>query len=253
MPGGVPSGVPQTSGATLNLPDLVSGGIARALTLVRSRYEGNEDPAYNLPFHCVVHTVGLLRRTGALLRAMGASEDEFHLGLLAAAFHDTVQNWAPLTTPDGRVLRKGFTGHNEADSAAEAVAWMCRAGVFREEHYDLVSRAILATIPVWDALHQTVSQPQLTHAAPLVVRAVALADLGIAGMDGLPFLETGDQLFREENLDIDAALRRCSTRADLSEVVLEGYKARMLTWSRSSHRKLVSAFVIMAASGCLTS
>ena len=232
MPGGVPWGTPQTSGAGLNLSELVSGGIARALTLIRSRYEGNEDPADNLPFHCVAHTVGLLRRTGALLRAMGASEDEFHLGLVAAAFHDTVQNWSPLTTPDGRVLRKRCTGCNEADSAAEAVAWMRSAGVFREEHYDLVIQAILATIPVWNALHQTVSQPHLTHEAPLVVRAVALADLGIAGMDGLPFLETGDQLFREENLDI-AALRRCSTRADLSEVVLEGYKARMLTWSRS--------------------
>jgi hypothetical protein len=233
MPGGVPSGAPQTSSASLNLPDLVSGGIARALTRIRSRYEGNEDPAYNLPFHCVAHTVGVLRRTGALLRAMGASEDEFHLGLLAAAFHDTIQNWVSSTTPDGRVLRQRFTGRNEADSAVEAVAWMRRASVFREEHYHLVTQAILATIPGWDAEHRTVSQPHLTHEAPPVVRAVALADLGIAGMDGLPFLETGDQLFREENLDIDAALRCCSTRPDLDGVVLEGYKARMLTWSRS--------------------
>ena len=232
-PGGVPSGAPQTSGAALNLPDPVSGGIAHALTLIRSRYEGNEDPPYNMPFHCVAHTVGVIRRSGALLRAMGASEDELYLGLLAAAFHDTVQGWAPSTTPDGRVLRQRFTGRNEADSAAEAVAWMCRAGVFRGEHYDLVTRAILATIPGWDAEHQTVSQPRLTHEARPVVRAVALADLGIAGMDGLPFLETGDQLFREENLDIDAAQRRCSTRSDLDEVVLQGYKARMLTWSRS--------------------
>src|SRR5262249_60296902 len=108
-----------------------------------------QDRGGTLRYHGVAHTVGLLRRIGALLRARGASEDEFPLGLLAAAFHDTVQNWAPLTTPDGRVLRKGFTGRNEADSAAEAVAWMCRAGVFREEHYDLVSRAILATTPVW--------------------------------------------------------------------------------------------------------
>ena len=40
-------------------------------------------------------------------------------------------------------------------------------------------------------------------------------------------------MFQEENLDIDAALRRCSTRLDLDGAVLEGYKARMLTWSRS--------------------
>jgi hypothetical protein len=217
----------------MSLPDPVRGGIRHALTLIRTRYEGNEDPAYDMPFHCVAHTAGVVRRTGVLLRAMRASEDEYHLGLLAAAFHDTVQNWAPSPTADGRVLRQRFTGRNEADSAAEAVAWMRRAGTFREEHYDLATRAILATIPGWDAENQTVSQPQLTHEAPPVVRAVALADLGIAGMDGTPFLETGDQLFREENLDIDAALRRCSRREDLDGAVLEGYKARMQAWSRA--------------------
>jgi hypothetical protein len=207
--------------------------MAYALALIRSRYEGNEDRAYNMPFHCVAHTVGVIRRTGALLSAMGVSRHEFHLGLLAAAFHDTVQNWTPSTTPDGRVLRQRFTGRNEIDSAAEAVAWMRRVGGFREEHYHLVTQAILATIPGWDAEHQTVSQPHLTHHALPLIRAVALSDLGIAGMDGQPFLKTGDQLFREENLDIDAALRRCATRADLDGVVLDGYKARMLTWSRS--------------------
>jgi hypothetical protein len=233
MRGGVSSGRPQIASAAISLSDPVRGGIGYALALIRTRYERNEDLAYNMPFHCVAHTVGVIRRTDALLRAMGASETEFQLGLLAAAFHDTVQNWAPTTTPDGRALRQRFTGRNEADSAAEAAAWMRRAGVFHEEDYELVTRAILTTIPAWDAVHQTVSQPQLTYEAPPVVRAVALADLGIAGMDGLPFLETGDQLFREENLDIDAALRRCSRRSDLGGAVLEGYKARMLAWSHS--------------------
>jgi hypothetical protein len=216
----------------MSLPDLISSGIVHALTLIGSRFEANQDPAYNLPFHCMAHTIGVIRRTGTLLRAMEASEEELHLGLLAAAFHDTVQNWAPSATPDGRILRRRFTGRNEADSAAEAVAWMHRARVFDEEQYHLVTRAILATIPDWDAEHQTVSQPQLKHEASPVVRAVALADLGIAGMDGLPFLEKGDQLFREENPDL-AALRRCLTCDDLGEGALEVCKARMLAWSRS--------------------
>ena len=164
--------LPQIAGAALSLPAPVRGGLAYALTLIRSRYEGNEDPAYNMPFHCVAHSVGVVRRTGALLRAMGASEEELHLGLLAAAFHDTVQNWASSTAPDGRVLRQPFTGRNEADSVAEAVAWMCRTGAFREEDYDLVAQAILTTIPGWDAAHQTVSQPRLTDAsAPEIGRA----------------------------------------------------------------------------------
>jgi hypothetical protein len=219
--------------AALNLPDAVCSGIHHALTLIRTRYDCNEDPANDMSFHCAAHTVGVIRRTGTLLRAMQASAHDFHLGLLAAAFHDTVQNWASSARPDGRVLRGRFAGRNELDSAAEAVAWMRRAGVFCEENFDLVTRAILGTIPDWDVVHQTVSQPNLTHAAPVVVRAVALADLGIAGMDGRPFLETGDRLFREENLDIDAALRRCPTRFGLGSTILEGYKARMLAWTRS--------------------
>src|SRR3954468_11905777 len=142
----------------MSLPGTVSAGIAYALALLRSRYEGNSDPDNDMPFHCAEHTAGVIRRTGALLRAMGAGEQEYQLGLLAAAFHDTVQRWAPATTPDGRVLRKRFVGQNEINSAAEAVAWMRQAGgVFRQEHCDLVTQAIVATIPGWDAANQTVS------------------------------------------------------------------------------------------------
>src|SRR3954449_2674517 len=125
------------AGVTMSLPGTVSAGIAYALTLLRSRYEGNSDPDNDMPFHCAEHTAGVIRRTAALLRAMGADEQEYQLGLLAAAFHDTVQRWAPATTPDGRVLRKRFVGQNEIDSAAEGVAWMRRAGgVFRERDCD---------------------------------------------------------------------------------------------------------------------
>ena len=77
------------------------------------------------------------------------------------------------------------------------------------------------------------SQPNLTPNAPVVVRAVALADLGIAGMEAAAFVETGDQLFREENLDIARALRLAVTPAGLPARTLEGYKARMLAWCRS--------------------
>ena len=217
-----------------SLPRTVRGGIAYALGLLRSRYESNIDPDDDMPFHCAEHTTGVIRRTGELLRAMGAAEREYQLGLLAAAFHDTVQRWVPVTTPDGEVLRRPFTGRNEIDSAAEAVAWMRQAdGAFGEPEYDLVTRAILATIPGWDAKNGTVSQAHLTADAPVTVRAVALADLGAAGMDGEAFLVTGDRLFREENLDIGRALRRCARRADLNAATLERYKARMLAWSRS--------------------
>src|SRR4051794_27588172 len=163
----------------MSLPGIVSAGIVYALALVRSRSEENRDPDDDMPYHCAEHTAGVIRRTGDLLRAMGAVEREYQLGLLAAAFHDTVQRWAPATTPDGEVLRRPFTGQNEIDSTAEAVAWMRQADdAFGETDYDMVTRAILATIPDWDAENGTVSQRQLTADAPAMVRAVALADLG---------------------------------------------------------------------------
>ncbi|WP_435011981.1 hypothetical protein P12x_006093 (plasmid) [Tundrisphaera lichenicola] len=234
MPGATARQANATAGLDSSLPSTVGDGLAYALALLRSRFEGNGEAEDDMAYHRADHTAGVIRRTGDLLRAMGTGDREYQLGLLAAAFHDTVQGWASAATPDGKVLRRRFSGRNEIDSAAEAVAWMRQAdGAFGEPDFDLVTWAILATIPAWDAANGTVSQPLLTADAPATVRAVALADLGIAGMDGEAFLATGDQLFREENLDIGRALRRCTRRADLGAATLEGYKQRMLAWSRS--------------------
>jgi hypothetical protein len=216
----------------MSLDSTVGAGVEYALSLIRSRYEGNANPDNDLPYHSAEHTAGVIRRTGALLRAMGAAGQECRLGLLAAAFHDTVQCWEANPTSEGQVMRRRLTVQNEAHSAAEAVDWMRRAGCFDEQDSALVTQAILATIPGWAAEHNTVSQPRLSAAAPPAVRAVALADLGSAGMDGAAFVAGGDQLFREENLDIGRALRHCATRCDLGRAVLEGYKARALVWAR---------------------
>jgi hypothetical protein len=225
----------QVAGINVTLHSTLDAGVAYALALIRSRYERNNDPDNDMPFHSAEHTAGVIRRTAALLRGMGATEKECRVGLLAAAFHDTVQRWVPCPLSDGRVLRRRNTGQNEADSAAEAVEWMLHRGseVFHGQDGLLVTQAILATVPGWDAENETVSQPNLTPDAPAVVRAVALADLGIAGMEAASFVETGDQLFREENLDIGRALRLAVTPAGLPAGTLEGYKARMLAWSRS--------------------
>jgi hypothetical protein len=55
----------------------------------------------------------------------------------------------------------------------------------------------------------TVVQPNLNFESHLVARAVALGDLGTAGMDGPEaFLKEGDTLFREEQLDVARLVRR---------------------------------------------
>src|SRR5437899_10962197 len=90
----------------VSLHSTLVAGMAYALSLIRSRYEGNSDPDNDMPFHSAAHTAGVIRRTGALLGAMSATEKECRVGLLAAAFHDTVQRWVPPALSDGRILRR---------------------------------------------------------------------------------------------------------------------------------------------------
>lgn len=211
----------------------VASGVAYALGLIRSRFEGNSNPDDDMPFHNVEHTEGVIRRAQLLLKAMNASQEEFDAGVLGAAFHDVVQRWEVNNTPDGKILRKRFVVQNETDSAAEGVAWMKTAGGFSEAQFDLVTRAIMGTVPAWDPENKTVSQPRVPADAPPPVRAVALADLGIPGMDGGPaFIETGDDLFREENLDVGRAVRASSSRLEIPVDVREGYKTRIVNWCK---------------------
>jgi hypothetical protein len=211
----------------------VASGIAHALGLVRSRFEGNSNPDNDMPFHNVEHTEGVIRRTQALLRAMNADPEEYDAGVLGAAFHDVVQRWEENNTADGKCLRKRFVVQNETDSAAEGVAWMKATGGFSDAQCDLMTRAILGTVPSWDPENKTVSQPRVPADATPAVRAVAMSDLGIPGMDGGgDFVRTGDALFREENLDVNRALRACQSRSGIAPEALEAYKARIMGWCR---------------------
>lgn len=203
-----------------------------ALGAIQTRFGEGSHPDGQLHFHGVAHTVGVVKRAAILAKAMGASAHEIDLAQIAASFHDTVQNWESNTLPDGRVMRRRFAGKNEEASAAEATAWM-RANSYSEEDCTLVTQAIMATVPGWNPTLGTVVQPNLAHDSHPVVRAVALADIGVAGMDGERFVLEGDPLFREENLDIARALREATCRDSIPAETQDAYKARMLGWSRS--------------------
>ena len=58
-------------------------------------------------------------------------------------------------------MRKRFVGQNEADSAAEAAAWMQGNGADARS-VELVTAAIMGTVPSWDAQNMTVEQPNVT-------------------------------------------------------------------------------------------
>lgn len=75
----------------------------------------------------------------------------------------------------------------------------------------------------------TVIQPNLTKDSSLIARAVALADMGSAGLDGAEaLLADGDNFFREQNKDIRDASENIE---NLTGSQKEYYQGRMLAWS----------------------
>lgn len=240
---------------TMNIPKVdgfpeeerVNEIIDKALGLIQRRFviptdpekKLDFDPDNELPFHGVAHTEGVIRRTEAILKAIQrvtvhkVTDKDIMLGKIAAAFHDVVQEWKP-EQRGGAVIRKRNTGENEKTSANEVIAIleqeMESAGeIFSEIDLATIEDAIRGTVPGFDG--RTAIQPKVTEQSIFVSRAVALADLGTAGMDGAEaFLQDGDALFREENLDIVYATR---SQEVLSSEAQEKYRQRMIGWSKS--------------------
>jgi hypothetical protein len=151
------------------------------------------------------------------------------LAIIAASFHDTVQRWVASEGEGGVVTRKRLTGRDEVASAAEAAEAMAALEIrFAPDEYGIVSSAIVGTIPGWDAEAATVSQPFLIEHP--VIRAVALADLGSAGMDPVMYGRDGPALFAEENLDVMEAVMSAARASDIPEASQQVYRARYLAW-----------------------
>ena len=184
-----------------------------------------------MPFHNVAHSREVVQRTEMILEAMvnggvEISEEDFQLGRMLAAGHDLVQKWTIKLRENGKRERVRFKGENEKDSADALIEMMKTSGCRRMPE-DVIRETLDATIPSgWDG--KTVVQAHLTPESHPVVRAVALADLGAAGLDPASFIRGGDQLFVEENIDLlDLDLDQ------ISEVDIEKYRARMLAWTKS--------------------
>ena len=218
-------------------------GIEKALMTVYERYEEPEGHD-ELVFHNTAHTNAVVKRCLMILGVIpGVKDEDVPLTTLAAAFHDTVQNWKPVGITEKfngkeftKVLRKRFSGENEAKSAEELITFMCETRkkydfpVFLSTHEEAVREAIMATVPDFDKEHHTVFQPNLTKDSSLVARTLALADLGTAGIAPEKFIEEGDSLFREENLDILDASKNFGTIDDEHKAY---FKHRMFVWTKN--------------------
>lgn len=218
-------------------------GIKEALSKIQEKYEDSPQEQNNLDYHNREHTEMVMERTAKILQTIREAdpglikERDITLGRLAAAFHDIVVNWKAdrISNKEGgfKIIRKRFIGPSEEGSAEEAVAFMDKVNqesareVFSSKDKEAVKEAIKVT--TFDIKEGVVIQPNLTKESPPVVRAVALADLGGAGMAGPEvFLLEGDKLFREDNLDIRKAVKNLQ---NISEEQKEYYKKRILAWS----------------------
>lgn len=202
---------------------------AEASGLIFDRFEV-EKPPKRLFYHVRAHTNGVRDRAAAIGARMGLSERELLLADIAASFHDTVQDWMTVSK-DGKILRQRYAGQNEVASAKEAVDYMGMLGTpFSPKEKGLVAAAILATIPDWSVEHGTVVQPFLTPESHKVVRAVALADLGEAGMDPVAFAKGGATIFAEDNIDVVHGLSEARTPSSLTEETRDAYRSRFLGW-----------------------
>lgn len=211
-------------------------GIIDALARVEARFEDAKNPLDNLEYHNTKHTKDVMRRTRLILNAMTKGDARLiRLGEFIAANHDTVQNY-DVVEADGKKMRKRHAVKNEEASAEEAIAYLeTLTGLISAKDKALVEQAIRATIPGFtvnkEEGYATVIQPNLNEQSDLLVRAVALADLGTAGMDDPEdFVTEGAAIFREENLDIAEALQNPDAITDEQKA---SFTKRMLAWSDS--------------------
>ena len=193
-------------------------------------------------YHNIEHTKKVMERVSDILREIrdavpdAVSERDIGLGTIAASEHDVYQLYRPTDKEDGSQFRQRFTGDNEAVSAYDAIQQMQQMNeqydeeIFSRKDMERISEAINATTPGFDPDAGTVVQPQLSEESDVITRALALADIGGAGIEGKAFLEEGDRLFREENLDIDKAIH---SEEQLSADQKEAMRQRMLAWSKN--------------------
>jgi hypothetical protein len=213
----------------------VDTGVERALLFIKDKYENQANPIDNLDFHNSRHTKGVIERVDVILEALGANKRTKQDGRLASANHDTIQDWKPDQKPDGSIIRKRDVGGNENASAKIAEDYMDEVNkkegkiVFIEDDKKLVRDGIIVTKPGWDQERSTVKQDGLNEKSADVVRALALADLGAAGMDGpAQYIYEGNALFREENIDVLLAMQEPEKLTDEQK---ENFRKRMLDWS----------------------
>ena len=200
-----------------------------------------------LGYHNPDHTQGVRDRTREILLAIQKGSPELVTGAtltiadIAAVSHDRSVDSYDAVILEGdfaKTVARRWPELDEAISTQAMVELMKKinaerrqAGVpvvFTEQDIQNASEGVMATVPGFDPKIGTVIQPRLKADTGVIARSIALADIGEAGMDTPSFLRTGNNLFKEENLDIMEAL---VSGKEISPELKEYFKKRILGWT----------------------
>lgn len=220
----------------------ISHGISLALQSLRQKFDRPTDIHNKLYYHSTRHTLEVIDKTRLLLGIFyphynSAQHCRILLACFAAAYHGIDQTWQPMQSSTHDRLQKRFRQavYIESKSFAIANAYIQQANpqylnlVFSPDDTELIRNAILVTIPKFDTNLSTIIQPLLNRNSAPEAQALALADLGVAGIDGpIKFLRDTDSLFLEDNLTyLDFLTRKIPGDRNLFEI----FREEILNWT----------------------
>jgi hypothetical protein len=167
------------------------------------------------------------------------SELDIKRGELAAATHDEIQNWEKEQEidNDGKILkvkRRRASGTNERLCAEKTINYMDLVNeetgmqIFTLPDKDIIHKAHLLTIPVWNNDKKTVTQADFDKAG-IVAQAVGLADLNTIFMGNVKdVLYDATALFIEDNMDFAQKFYNPHEPVSLDEQKM--FRNRILDW-----------------------
>lgn len=222
------------------------GGM-EAQSVMEQRYEDNVDPLYIYQFHDKNHPKLVKARARRTMEYMQdhaprlVDPKDIVLSELICDYHDIWIDFKLNHIPDGpfvKVLMSRFIGENERWSADELVNFMAQENTFVEQPVYLpddfvkARTGIMITVPRFEPTlygQPTIIQPNLTEDSTLLDLAIAGGDLESAARDPKQFKKDGDDLFREENIDVWAAL---ADPSPISQAKMAYFRERILDWSK---------------------
>src|SRR3989344_1936187 len=202
---------------TMSLLALASDGIEHALGEISRRYGRDCNPGQSCEFSFVAgQTIGTFLRAGKLAEAMVLSGPEVSLVRLAAAFSSIAQVWEEDRMPDGEIFCIIDFVKSKQASVDELEQWLRGKNPkgLGGSQKALLREAIMATVVDVDS-GGALFQPNLQDDSHPVVLAVALADLGSAGMDGAGFVFDAKPKFRDANIDILNAIKKANLQKEI--------------------------------------